>query len=63
MATFTIQINEEQRAFLERATLLLLSSMPRTDESRDELHLLYGMLADLPKEEAESPGCLHGFTL
>jgi hypothetical protein len=58
MTTYTIEINECQRAVIEQALLDLPASA-----KNDELLLLIGMFACLPSEEAEVPGCLHSFTL
>ena len=54
--TYTIQINEKQRAFIEEA----LRRTPKIEE--DEV-LLWEMFKGLPTQEAETPSALHGFSL
>ncbi len=52
---YTIRINEAQR-------IGLLELMEAHGEPR-ELEYWYNMLKELPKEERESPDCIHGFCL
>lgn len=52
---YTIMINEDQR-------IDLLEMIKKNGET-EALEYWEGMLSDLPKEEAESPGILHGFCL
>lgn len=73
MASFTVIINEHQRALLVAAMEAglpavkpILSAVPSDfgDESAfADAENLLAMLVDLPKQEAESPGCLHGLCL
>lgn len=65
MRTYTVQINEEQRAILEAALRELYPTQVAFPAGAPifEPALLRDMLADLPKVEGQTPGTLHGFTL
>jgi hypothetical protein len=62
---YTIMVNEEQRLIIERAlTEAALDGVEKRDpEEQEELELLVGMFTDLPAQEQENPGTLHGFCL
>lgn len=53
---YQIMINEEQRAIIERALAL---SSPQDEEGQ----ALLRMIIELPNDEREMPGVLHGLCL
>lgn len=73
MTSFTIQINDYQRQMLIaacRKRLLMdknwLDKLPGDqayDNQTGELECMIDMLDHLPKQEADSPGILHGLCL
>lgn len=72
---FTVQINERQRALLQlvlEAAILnpstALKALPADPSGTNDCALgdaedLAGMIRDLPKHEADQPGCVHGLCL
>lgn len=58
-ASYTIAFDEAQRVALKK----LLSYASAFDEIMGPLEHWEGMLEDLPQDELESPGILHGFCL
>jgi len=60
---YQIQINEAQRSLLEMALRTLAVSTGATINTNEELILMVGMIEELPKVEAASPGILHCFNL
>jgi len=56
--SYTIVINEEQRAGIVEALSLWLENGPD-----DEMSILRSLLCDLPKHETEHPNCTHGLCL
>lgn len=59
--TYHLVINEQQRAFIERALQDVVVDIP--SEPEEEIKLLYEMIFDLPQIEAANPGTLHGLCL
>lgn len=62
---YNVLINETQRARIQRALELLDEREPLTgDDATDpDLEFLLPCVRDLPKEESENPGILHGLCL
>lgn len=56
--TYTIQINEEQRAHIAKC---LRDANPIIPVNNDSIFYLLSMFEELPKQEQESPKVLHGF--
>lgn len=62
--SYHIQIDEDQRVLLAAALASILASETLTTETNTETARdLFAMLTELPKEEEECPGVLHGFCL
>lgn len=61
--SYTIQINEDQRAMLTAALLEYAYPACFEAEDREELDLLALMFQTLPEEEKNTPKVLHGFCL
>lgn len=61
--SYTIQINEDQRAMLTAALLAYAYPACFEKDDREELDLLALMLQTLPEDEKETPKALHGFCL
>lgn len=60
--SYTIAINEEQRALLERSIKILSESGVLGDGPEGgEAALLVSMFKQLPLDEQEMPGVVHGF--
>ncbi len=60
---YTIMIDEGQRALIETALLNFVGEEKLGEDDREQLTLLRDMIADLPNQERESPGCIHGLCL
>lgn len=72
MASYVIQINEYQRLLLlQMLPLLPASEINKLEDEPGDAHknaaeeivCIVEMLEKLPADEAESPGCVHGFCL
>jgi len=59
MASYTVIISEEQRAALET----IVKQHPEMTGDNAPLEYWPSMLERLPADEADSPGCHHGFCL
>jgi len=59
MTSFTIAISPEQASALES----VLRPLEEAGSLPEALEYWPSMLANLPKDEAETPGILHGFCL
>lgn len=59
MKSALIQISEAQRAALHA----VLEPMEKRGELPPALEFWPAMLAQLPRDEAENPGCVNGFCL
>lgn len=60
---FTVMLNEAQAVFLADACEAALAAAPPEVRSDIDFEFLPAMFRDLPVQEAESPGTLHGFCL
>jgi hypothetical protein len=56
---YHIIINEEQRQIIENA---LRANQGLFDEESEE-HILLELIEDLPTQETQLPGCIHGLCL
>lgn len=62
--SYNIIISEAQRQLIEEAlTLHSKADLAYPKEAFEELDLLLSMVAELPKEEALTPGVTHGLCL
>jgi hypothetical protein len=65
MATYTIEINEQQMALIERAMKALrdLNSIDQRleEEDAEELDILIGLVDFTREEESKDPGVVHGW--
>lgn len=66
LPSFIIQIDEAQRALIEKALSSFFADeteeIINSDPGNAHVPLL-DLIRDLPNVEAESPGCVHGFCL
>lgn len=60
-SAYTLRISEEQRAAL--LALLNQHGAGTSESDADPLCYWQSMLRQLPKDEAEQPGIMHGFCL
>ena len=56
---YTIKINEAQRTLLH----IVLNALAKSGEADDDDLEMLGMIAALPADEQEDPGCVHDFTV